>query len=84
MVASQNNDLSWVSHLKGEKKADNLTALLATIDIVSHEQVAGRFRDDLITLLLLILVRHFLEHVKKVRVLPMDISKNFHWGLELI
>jgi len=37
VVASQNNDLSWVSHLKGEKKADDLATLLATVYVVSHE-----------------------------------------------
>lgn len=37
VISSQNNDLSWVSHLKGEKKADNLATLLATVNVVSHE-----------------------------------------------
>ena len=85
MVASQNNDLSWVSHLKGEKKTDDLATLLATVHVVSHEHVAGRFRDDLITLLFaLILFRHLLEHVEKIRVLPMDIAKNLYGCLELV
>lgn len=85
VVASQNNDLSWVSHLKGEKKTDDLATLLATVHVVSHEQVAGRFRDDLITLLFaLILFRHLLEHVEKIRVLPMDIAKNLYGCLELV
>jgi hypothetical protein len=37
----------------------------------------------LIALLLLVFVRHFLEHVQQIRVLPVDVSKNFDRCLEL-
>ena len=58
--------------------------MLATVNIVTHEQVTSRFGDNLIALLLLILVRHLLEHMKKVGILPMNVSKNLHWCLKLV
>lgn len=83
MVTSQNHDLGWISDLKGKKEADNLATLLSTVDVISHEQVAGRFRNDLVALLLLIFVTHFFQHVEEVGILPMDISKNLDRSFEL-
>ena len=58
--------------------------MLATVNIVTHEQVTSRFGDNLIALLLLILVRHLLEHMKKVGILPMDVAKNLDWRFKLV
>lgn len=83
VVASQDDNLVRVFDLQGEKEADDLTALLSSVDIVAHEQVSRRLGDDLVTLLLLVLVCHLLEHVEQIGVLTVDIAENFHWRLEL-
>jgi hypothetical protein len=84
VVASEDDNLSWVSNLECEEKADDLATLFASVDVVTHEQVTGRLADDLIVLLLLVLVRHLLEHVQQIRILAVDVSENFDRGLKLI
>lgn len=39
MVATQNEEVLWVLDLVGQEKANGLERLLATVDIVTKEQV---------------------------------------------
>jgi len=48
MVSTQNYDLQWISYFKCKQEADNFTALLSSIDVVSHEEVSGIFRNDIV------------------------------------
>jgi hypothetical protein len=41
MIASQQNNLSGESDFEGIEKADYLTALLPSVHVVAHEEVAG-------------------------------------------
>jgi len=64
MVSTQNYDLQWISYFKCKQEADNFTALLSSIDVVSHEEVSGIFRNDIVWLFLLIFVTHFFKHME--------------------
>mgnify|MGYP000939168349 CR=1 FL=1 len=83
VVATQNDNLRWISYLEREEKADDFTGLLASVYVVAHEQVSGVLGDDVVLLLSLVLVAHLFEHVKQVGVLPMNISEDLHRCLEL-
>lgn len=83
MISSENDDLSGEAHLQGEKEANNLAALLASVDIVSKEEIPGVFGDDKVTLLCFVLIAHLLKHVNEIRILSMDVSKYFDWSLKL-
>ena len=84
MIATQNDYLTRESALKRVQKADDFAALLATIHVVAHEQIARLHGDDTITLeLILVLLLHFLEHVKQVSVLTVNITKDLDGRLEL-
>lgn len=41
MVAAENEEVLWVLDLVCQKKADRLKGLLASIDIISKEEVVG-------------------------------------------
>ena len=83
MVSSQNNYLLWISYFQGEEEAYDLTALFSSIYIITHEEVLSALGNDIITLLLLILFAHLLEHVEQVRILAVYITKYFYRCLEL-
>ena len=83
MVSSQDDYLLRISYFKGEEEAYNLTALFPSVYIITHEEVLSILGNDIVTLLLLILFAHFLEHVKQVRILAVYITKYFYRSLEL-
>ena len=66
VITSEDDDRVWEANLQSQQEADYLTALLATVDIVSHEEVAGVFGDNVVLLFGLVLVAHLLEHVDQV------------------
>lgn len=39
MIASEEEDLSWVFQLEGEEKANHLETLTATVDVISQENI---------------------------------------------
>ena len=41
MVASDESDTFWVSHLKGKEQKEGLYGVVATINEVAHEEVVG-------------------------------------------
>lgn len=83
MVAAENDDLGGVADLEGKEQANDLAALAASVHVVAHEQIASVLGNDVVLLLGLILVAHFLEHVQQVLILPMNVSKNLDGCLEL-
>jgi len=83
VISTQHNNLAGVSDLQGEEQADDLTALLSSVDVVAHEQVFGLLGDDVVVLVLLVLITHFLEHVEQICVLAVDVSEYFHWSFKL-
>lgn len=84
MVAPEDDYLVWVSYFKGEEKADDFATLLASIDIIAHEQILSRgiYRNNPVLLVLLVLVAHFLEHVQQICELAVNIPKYFDWGFK--
>ena len=64
MIASENDNLIRISDFKSEEEADDFTALFASIDVVTHEEVSGILGDDVITLILFVLIAHFFKHMK--------------------
>ena len=83
VVASQDNDRLWVPNFECEQKAYDFTALLASVDVVTHEQVAHVIGDDVVTLVVLVFVIHFLKHVNQIYVLAVQVSEYFNWSFEL-
>jgi hypothetical protein len=83
VVTTQDNDLLGISHLQGEQETNDLTALFTSVNVISHEEVPGILRNNVILLFLLVFVSHFFEHVKKVGVLSVNITKDLDWGLKL-
>ena len=83
VIATEDDNLVGESTLEREKKADDFAALLASINVVAHEQVLSIWRQDRISMLLLVLIAHFLKHVQKIGVLAVDISKYLNWSFKL-
>jgi hypothetical protein len=65
VVASQNEEVFRVLDLVREKEADGLERLLATIDVVSKEQVVRLGREATI-----------LKEPEEIVVLPVDVAAN--------
>ena len=63
VVAAEDNDLLGVADFEGEEEANNFATLLASVDVVAHEEVLALLGEDALLLLLLVLLAHFLEHV---------------------
>ena len=57
--------------------------MLSSVHIVAEEKVAEVPAQNLILLVLLVLVRHLLEHVQQIAELSVNISENLHRRLEL-
>lgn len=83
VVATEDNHLFWETALQREKQADYLTALLATVHVVTKEEILQISAQNLFLLLLLVLVSHLLEHVKEVAVLTVDVAEDLDGSLEL-
>lgn len=83
VVAAQDDDLLREADLEREKEANDFATLLASVDIVAQEQVTQIATQNLILLVLLVLVRHLLEHVEEVAVLAVDVAEDLHRRFEL-
>ena len=64
MIATQHDDLVWEASFKSEKETDDLAALLASIHVVTQEQISKIPVQNLILLVLLILVGHLFKHME--------------------
>ena len=84
VVTAENDDLFWESSFKSKEKANDFTALLASVDVVTQEEISQVSAQYLILLILLVFIGHFLEHMKKIAVLAVNITKNFDWCLKLL
>ena len=83
VVATQDDDLSWEAHLQGVQQTNDFAGLLASIYVITHEQVPSLHGDDAITLeLVFVLLLHLLEHVEQVGVLAVDVAEDFYWSLK--
>ena len=71
MITPQDDDLVRVPTLQSEQEADDFATLLASVDVITHEEVTGVSRDDVLALVVLVFVTHLLEHVQKVNVLAV-------------
>jgi len=71
VVATKHEEVLGVLNLVGKQEADALETLRATIDVVSKEQVVGLGREATV-----------LKKTQEIRVLAVDVSNNFQWGLE--
>ena len=83
MVSSENDYLLRISHFQGEQEADDLATLLTSVDVVSHKQISRILGNNIVLLLRLVLVSHFLEHMKQISVLTVDVTKDLDWRLKL-
>lgn len=63
VVAPQNEEVLWVLDFVGEQETDGLQGLLATVDVVSEEEVVGFWREAAV-----------LKESEQVVVLAMDIT----------
>jgi len=63
MITSEDHNLLWVSNFEGKEQTNDLATLLSSINVVSHEEIPGIPRNNIIRLVILILLAHFLEHV---------------------
>ena len=69
VVSSQESDAVGILKLEAEEELEGLNGVVATIDEVSHEYIAGVW--DLTSLL---------EKLKKIMELTVDVSANCNWG----
>jgi hypothetical protein len=72
VVAAEDEKVLWVLDLVGEEKADGLKRLLATVDVVTKEEVVGFGREPAI-----------FEEPEKIIVLSVDIAANLDGSLKL-
>ena len=73
MITSENGDAILEAHLKGDQERDCLDRVVASIDVVTHEQVVG--------------VRGLpsnLEELAQIMELSMDVTTDGHWGAHLL
>lgn len=63
MVATQDEEVLWVLNLVGQKKADGLERLLATVDVITKEKVVCLWRETAV-----------FEKTEEVIVLTVDVA----------
>jgi hypothetical protein len=67
VVTAQDEEIFWILYLVGKKKADSFQRLLASVDIVTEEQVVCFRRKSAI-----------LEQPQQVVILAMNITANLN------
>ncbi len=72
MVAAQQEDALRVLDLQRKEQADGLDSLPSPVDVVSQEEVGRLWREAAV-----------LEEAQHVVVLPMNISADLDWGVDL-
>jgi len=70
VITSEEGDVSWILHLKTEKKLESFDRVESSVNEISHEDVFGI--GNLTT---------FVENLKKIMELSMDISTDRNWSL---
>ena len=73
MITSQNRNTVLEAHLKGDQERHCLDRVVASVDVVTHEQVVG--------------VRGLssnLEELAQIVELTMDVTADGHWGTDLL
>ena len=65
MISSQDEEVFWILDLVGQEQADSLQRLLATIDVVSEEEVVCFWWEATV-----------LEQSKQIIVLPVNVATN--------
>lgn len=83
MISPQDYYLRWEPDFQSKKKANDFARVFASIHVIPHKKVSRVTWYNVIVLLLFVLICHFFEHMEEIRVLSMDVSKNFYWCLEL-
>ena len=73
MVSSEDSDSVLEAHLKGDKQSDGLDGVVATINVVTHEQIVGV--GGLAT---------NLEKLAQIVELTVDITTDSHGGAHLL
>lgn len=63
MVATQNEEVLWILDLVGQEKADGLERLLATVDVVTKEEVVRLWGETTV-----------FEQAEEVIVLTVDVA----------
>ena len=71
------------ANLESKKKANDFATLLASVDVVTKEEVTQVSAQDLVLLVELVLVRHLLEHVQQVAVLTVNVAEDLDRRLKL-
>lgn len=69
MVSAKHEKVLWVFDLVGKEKANGLERLLATIDVISEEQVVCLWWETTV-----------FEQTEKVVVLAVDVAANLNWS----
>lgn len=82
VVAAQHDYLFWEANLESKKEADDLAALLTSVDVITEEEVTQVSTQNLILLVLLVFICHFFEHVQQVAVLAVYVTEDLHRRLE--
>ena len=73
MITSKNGDTVLEAHLKGDQERDSLDRVVASVDVVTHEQVVG--------------VRGLssnLEKLAQIVELTVNVTADGHWGTDLL
>ena len=73
VITSENGDTVLEAHLKGDQERDCLDRVVASIDVVTHEQVVG--------------VRGLpsnFEELAQIVELTVDVTADGHWGANLL
>lgn len=73
MIAPQNGDPIPVAHFQGDKQADGLDRVIASVNIVPHEEVVC-----------VRAVPSYSEQLQEVLKLPMDVATDSHWALHML
>lgn len=69
MVAPQDEEVFGVLDLVGQEQADGLERLLATVDVITEEEVVGLWREPAV-----------FEKAEEVVILAVDITTNLLGG----
>ena len=73
MVTSENSDSVLKAHLKCDEECDGLDRIVATIDVVTHEEVVGVGR-----------LSTNLEQLTQVVELTVDVTAHRHGGAHFL
>ena len=73
VVATEDGDSVGVAHLEGDEKSDSLDRVVATIDVVTHEEIIGVGR-----------LATNLEEFAQIVELTVNVTADGHWCTHLL